>query len=213
MTFNPKPKPVRDSRKKKPVKRITSVCVDCGAWWRGGASEEWHEPDCEHELPVITKRERKTERQMVNEALDELCRRITTWRDGVKCVIHTDGCGHQSQWGHVIPQNACGYLVHNLSNSFRQSDTCNLLHRSVQHPYYRWYEGKFGRKALDMLEEVRKNAPKGGMSTVEMWELRTTYAMMYHNRHQYPVHDTAELVKAGYYGTVIRDAWIKEGRI
>ena len=101
MNFNPKPKPVRESAKRKPVKRITSVCVDCGAWWRGGASEEWHEPDCEHELPVITKRERKTERQMVNEALDELCRRITTWRDGVKCH-------HSHRWMRTSkPVGAC----------------------------------------------------------------------------------------------------------
>lgn len=213
MTFSPKPKPVRDSRKKKPVKRITSVCVDCGAWWRGGSSGEYHLPDCEGELPIIVKHEHKTELQMVEIALEELCKLITIWRDGVMCVIHDGNCGTQSHLGHVIPRAKSRYLKYSFSNVFRQSDKCNELHRFVQHPYYRWYEGKFGRKALDMLEEARLNAPKDGYSTVELWDFRAEYAMMYHNRHSYPVHDTAELVKDGYYGTVIRDAWIKEGRI
>ena len=212
MPFNPKPKPTRESRKLKP-KRMTSVCVECGSWWRGGASEETHKLDCTKSLPVIVKRERKTERQMVCEALDDICRKITTWRDGVMCVIHGNGCGQQSQWGHVIPQNASSFLVYNLSNSFRQSDTCNLLHRSVQLPYYSWYEGKFGRLALKMLKEAWLNQPKGGLSTVELWELLERYVVMYQSRNQYAVHDLQELVQAGYYGDIIREAWVKEGRI
>ncbi len=208
----PKPKPVRAVKTKK-RKNITSICSDCGALWRGGKTEEWHEPFCQHELPIIVKNANKTERQMVCEALDEIMRLMTTWRDGVKCVIHGNGCYGPSQWGHVIPQGSCSYLVYEPSNSFRQSASCNELHRRVQAPYYDWYRHKFGNLAYTMLIQAWKNAPKGGMSTVELWQLREQYATMYNNRHVYSVHNLVELVEAGFYGNIIREAWIKEGRI
>ena len=212
-TAIPKTKPTKANRPKRTIKKITSICVDCGSWWRGGKAFEEHDPECRHELPVITKNSRKTERQMYQEALDDICRKITTWRDGVMCVIHGDGCGQRSEWGHVIPQGSCSFLVYELSNSFRQSDTCNQIHRFVQAPYYNWYEAKFGSRAYKMLIEAWETAPNGGLSTQGLIELLPVYVEMYHNRYSMNGASLAELIAAGYYGEIIREAWVKDGRI
>lgn len=212
--MHPKPKPApRVKGKKHKPKKITSICVDCGAWWRGGKEFEEHEPGCTHELPVIVKNARKTERQMYEEALDYVCRELTKWRDGVRCVIHGDACGQYSEWGHVIPQGSCSYLVYELSNSFRQSNTCNQTHRFVQAPYYDWYKAKFGQTAYKMLIDAWKTAPNGGLSTQSLIELLPQYVDLYDRRFAMNGSTLAELIEAGYYGDIIREAWIKDGRL
>ncbi len=203
--MTPKPKPERKP-KGKPTK---SICVECGTIWRG--KDEEHEPDCRNGIKVITFRKNKTEKQMYEAALDHMCGLITTWRDEeVMCVIHDYKCGRYGTWGHVIPQGANAWLVYELSNSARQSDTCNLLHRSVQDPYYRWYKDKFGTRAFDMLIEAWKTN-KNGRNAHELFELLLEYVELWNYRH-FAV--TMELkVSKGYYGSIIREAWIKEGRI
>jgi hypothetical protein len=201
-----KPKPAK-AKKKTP--KTKSVCVECGEIWRG--KEVVHDTDCLKALPVITFRKNKTDKQMYEAALDHICRIITEWRDGgVMCVIHDYNCGRISQWGHVVPQGANAYLVYELSNSFRQSDTCNLLHRSVQYPYLNWYKRTFGSLAADMLDDARKEH-KNGRNAQELFDLLIRYVEMYFNRHSY--HNMDEKVAAGYYGEIIKEAWVKEGRI
>ena len=210
----PKPKPapkVRGRRKAKP--KVTSICVSCGSMWRGGKAYEEHDPECTREHPVIVKNANKTERQMFSEALDYVCRELTKWRDGIRCVIHGDACGRYSEWGHVIPQGSCSYLVYELSNSFRQSDTCNQIHRFVQAPYYDWYKAKFGQTAYKMLVEAWRNAPKGGQSTQELIELLPRLVDLYDRRYAMNGATIEQLVEARYYGDIIREAWVKEGRI
>lgn len=211
----PKPKLQKGMRLKKvkSKKKITSICVDCGSWWRGGKDFEEHGIDCQNELPVIVKNARKTERQMYQEALDYLMREITKWRDGVRCVIHGDACGQYSEWGHVIPQGSCSYLVYSLSNSFRQSNTCNQVHRFVQAPYYDWYKAKFGNLAYKMLVDAWRNSPNGGQSTQKLIELLPNYVELYNNRFSMNGATITELVKANYYGEIIKEAWVKDGKI
>jgi len=212
--IRPKPKPTRLMKgKRKTVKKITSMCADCGSWWRGGKEFEIHDPECTRELPVIVKNARKTERQMICEALDYVFRELTKWRDGIRCVIHGDMCGTRSEWGHVIPQGSCSYLVYEPSNSFRQSDTCNQIHRFVQAPYYDWYKAKFGQTAYKMLIEAWKNAPKGGNSTQELIEMLPKYVELYKNRFAMNGATLEQLVEAGFYGEIIQDAWKYDGRI
>ena len=150
---------------------------------------------------------------MYQEALDHVFRELTKWRDGVMCVIHGDGCGQRSEWGHVIPQGSCSYLVYSLSNSFRQSDTCNQVHRFVQAPYYDWYKAKFGQTAYKMLVAAWETSPNGGQSTQELIEALPVYVSMYLNRSSMTGATMEELVLAGCYGDIIREAWIKDGRI
>ena len=207
-----KPKPTKQKRLKK-KKAITSICVQCGYLWHGGAEFEEHDPECTRELPVIVKNSRKTERQMVSEALDHVCRELTKWRDGVRCVIHGDACGRYSEWGHVIPQGSCSYLVYELSNSFRQSEACNLKHRFVQLDYFDWYRHKWGNTAMQMLKDAWHNAPKGGLSTQELVELLAHHVELYDSRHIYTIATLEEKVAAGFYGDIIYNAWAKDGRI
>lgn len=201
-----KPIPSRSRRKQKP--KTKSICVECGEIWRGADSA--HMPDCAQSLDVIRFNKPKTDKQMYEAALDNICRLITTWRDGCKCVIHNDGCGQVSQWSHVIPQGRSAYLVYCLSNSFRQSETCNLLHRSVNAPYYDWYRSTFGERAYKMLIKTWQTK-KGGRK--DLPQLLIQYVDLYKNRHKYSVMYMEDLVRDGYFGEIIRDAWVKEGRI
>lgn len=217
--ITPKPKPAplpkkvkatipqKSKRKAKPKSK--SICVECGEIWRG--PEPMHMPTCTQSLRVIRfKKVNKTDKQMYEAALDDICRLLTAWRDGVMCVIHGNGCGEISQWGHVIPQGANSYLIYELSNSFRQSDKCNLTHRMVQAPYYDWYKATWGLRAYNMLKEAWQTQ-KGGRK--DLPQLLMQYVDLYMNRHRYSVTNREELVTAGYYGEIIKEAWIKDGRI
>jgi hypothetical protein len=202
-----KPKPTKE---KKTSKGRQIICYECATISRKVAE---HSPNCTQTLGVkqFQPKPKKTDAQLYEAALDHLCRLITTWRDGVTCVIHGEGCGSVSQWGHVIPQGSSTVLVHELSNSFRQSDTCNLLHRRVQAPYYDWYKAKFGNLAYTMLIEAwKKNVGKKHTSN-ELRDMVIQYAELYETRYSYL--GLEDLVSAGFYGNIIKEAWIKEGRI
>lgn len=217
--ITPKPKPAplpkkvkatiprKSKRKTKPKSK--SICVECGEIWRG--PEPMHMPTCTKSLRVIRfNKVNKTDKQMYEAALDEICRLLTAWRDGVMCVIHGFGCGNTPQWGHVVPQGANSYLVYELGNGFQQSDTCNLIHRMVQAPYYDWYRNTWGARAYKMLIEAWQTQ-KGGRKDLASLLLR--YVDLYMNRHKYSITNKAELVRDGYYGEIIQEAWRKDGRI
>lgn len=161
------------------------------------------------------KRKLKNPRKALLKEIDKMCRQLTIWRDGCVCVLSdVDGgrCDRVSQWGHVIPQGASGYLKHNLSNSFRQCATHNLLHRSNQAIYLNWYRHKFGSKAFDALtEESKKTYHKFTMADLE--EIRDNLHELIGNTYMMGGATLEQLVDAGYYGSVIRSTWVAEGRI
>lgn len=64
-----------------------------------------------------------------------------------------------------------------------------------------------------MLIDAWRNAPNGGNSTQELIELLPKVVWLYQNRYSMNGASLAELISAGYYGEIIREAWIKEGRI
>ena len=172
-------------------------------------------------MPKPTKKDRpkkkkvKTNRQKLILEISDLCRKITTWRDGCTCVLcEVDGgrCNDVSQWGHVIPQGASGYLKHNLSNSFRQCGSHNTIHKTNQAIYLNWYEHKFGKRAFDMLTEASKKTYHK-FTTPDLWEMRDEMKRLIDSEHLMLGTDIAGLVFEGYYGSIIREAWIKEGRI
>lgn len=216
--IRPKPKPAPripkgktpiKSKRKAPKPKTKSICVECGEIWRG--PEAMHLPLCSNSIRVIRfNKVNKTDKQMYEAALDHICRLITEWRDGCMCVIHGEGCGEYSQWGHVIPQGANAYLVYELSNSFRQSDKCNLVHKIVQAPYFDWYKATWGLRAYEMLKEAWQTQ-KGGQKNLP--QLLMQYVELYENRHNFSLTSREELVAAGYYGEIIKEAWIKDGRI
>jgi len=151
---------------------------------------------------------------MYKEALDSLCRLITIWRDGCTCVLsEVDGskCSNVSQWGHVIPQGGSAYLVYELSNSFRQCSSHNKIHDDVNPLIYPdWYAGKWGSRALRMLKDAQRH---DDYQTAELRDMVITYSDLYDMRFSFSSSTITDRVEAGFYGSIIREAWIKEGRI
>jgi len=205
-----KPKPTKKDRPKK-AKPTKGICPQCAFIFRGTPEHYSH---CQREAKPIVFRKNKTDKQMYEAALDYYCREITTWRDGCMCVIHEGReCGRVSQWGHVFPQGSSAFLVYELSNSFRQSDTCNLLHRSVQAPYYDWYKETFGGLAYKMLVNSWQSNVGHGLNAEELRDKLIEYGDLYELRHSFTNATLEDKVEAGFYGSIIREAWIKEGRI
>jgi len=205
-----KPKPTKKDRPKK-AKPTKGICPQCAYIFRGTPE---HYPHCQKEIPVIVFRKNKTDRQMYKEALDSLCRLITTWRDGCTCVLsEVDGgkCSNVSQWGHVIPQGGSAYLVYELSNSFRQCSSHNKIHDDVNPLIYPdWYANKWGSRALKMLKDAQRHED---YETAELRDMVITYSDLYDMRFSFSSSTLADKVEAGFYGSIIREAWIKEGRI
>lgn len=219
---NTMPLTLKDIRlgKKKPVKtkknrpHVHGICPQCGTIFHGTKSE--HADDCGKEIPAIMVRKRQTDRQLLCMALDELCRLITTCRDGCNCVLaETDGqrCSGGSQWGHVVPQGSSSYLIYNLSNSFRQCESHNGIHRFVQLTFHLWYKNTFGELALDLLEKTQRENPSYKPSIPDLKDKLSLLNYLYENRYYLTNTSMEGKVGALYYGDIIRDAWVKEGRI
>lgn len=212
---HPKPKPTKGMRlkaKKKP--KTKGICPQCAFIFRG---QEEHYPHCQKEIPVIKTIKNKDDRWLYKVALDSLCRLITTWRDGCTCVlVDIDGgkCSHVSNWGHVIPQGGSAFLVYELSNSFRQCSSHNKIHDKINPLIYtEWYGKIWGRRALAMLNQAQLDNRNFDYDTADLRNMVITYSDLYDMRHSFSSSTIEDRVQAGYYGSIIREAWIKEGRI
>jgi len=210
-----KPKPPLKTKGKKRG-HIRGVCPQCGFIWE---TQPAHFPHCQKELDQIRfmSKPYKTKTQIYKMALDRLCQLITEWRDGCKCVLEeSDGvrCGNVSQWGHVIPQNSGSFLVYELSNSFRQCNSHNMIH-DKRNPdiYFSWYAAKWGHKAKDMLNQAWKENIGVDWSDVDYWNKLIELSDLYEMRYSFGTATLEEKVEAGFYGSIIREAWIKDGRI
>ncbi len=209
-----KPKPTKADRPKKSKNHKRGICPQCGYIWQ---TTPEHYPHCPKELDQIAFIKPKTKTQMYKAALDRLCQLITTWRDGCKCVLEdVDGvhCGSVSQWGHVIPQNNGAFLVYELSNSFRQCDSHNLIH-DKRNPdlYFSWYASKWGHKAKDMLNKAWRENVGIQWNETDYWNRLIELSDLYDMRYSFGSASLEDKIEAGFYGTIIRDAWIKEGKI
>ena len=166
-------------------------------------------------MRLKAKKKPKTNRQKLIIEISNLCREITKWRDGCTCVLsQSDGgrCNDVSQWGHVVPQGASGFLKHNLSNSFRQCGSHNTIHKTNQLIYHNWYRHKFGSRALDLLEDASKKTYHK-FTIPDLWEMKDNLKTLLDKSRQMSGATLAELIDAGFYGSIIREAWIKEGKI
>ena len=154
---------------------------------------------------------------MYKEALDSLCRLITTWRDGCTCVLaNVDGskCSHISQWGHVVPQGGSAFLIYELSNSFRQCSSHNKIHDDANPLIYtEWYRGKWGHRALEMLKQAQIDNRNFDYDTADLRNMVIEYSDLYDMRFSFSTATLEDKVEAGFYGKLIREAWIKDGRI
>ena len=162
-------------------------------------------------------RKQKTNRQKLILQISDLCRQITIFRDACTCVLSSvDGvrCNDVSQWGHVIPQGASGFLKHSLSNSFRQCGSHNTIHKYNQSIYLEWYRERFGNTAIKMLRDASL-VTYHKFTIQDLIDRRDEYKRMLEDLQRRAVFgETIEdLVIKGYYGEIIQEAWIKDGRI
>lgn len=211
LSVAPCPKP-KKRRKNKPKKR--GICPSCGTFFIGPAV---HSPECLGEIPPIITIKKKTESQLLIAAQSDVCRYLTAWIYGdVWCVLEdVDGahCGGMPQWGHVIPQGQSGWLRNNPSNFARQCAAHNVLHKNGDPIYFLWYQHKFGRLALEMLREESKAHQGIEIPIIGMRDNLKMLSALYDNRFTVNVCDMESMVAAGYYGSVVKAAWEKEGRI
>lgn len=203
------PKPTRPPKAKKSKKN--GICPQCGFIWK---LEEAHYPHCQRDMKCLVFLKTKTRRWLYNEAMDALCRLIVEWRDGCTCVIADSKCSNVPNWGHVIPQNGCAVLVHNLSNSFRQCSSHNKIHDKINPLIYtEWYRHQFGNLALEMLKLAQMDNPIDTRTDDELFSQLVDLSDLYDMRFGFSVSTIEEKVEAGFYGYIIREAWIKDGRI
>lgn len=170
--------------------------------------------------PPKGKKRTKPRRKVLEMQIEAIVKMIVFWRDGGECVekeIDGGRCGGKMNWGHFIPRSRSKFLKYDLA-TFVQCDSHNLIHDSRKtgggDPIFGlWFTKKFGVFALEKLSEVQREHTDGKNHTIpELEEMLAHYDELYQNRF-YVSLDTMSLVKAGYYGKIIREAWIKEGRI
>lgn len=156
----------------------------------------------------------KSRRKVLEAQIEAIVKQIIFWRDGAACVESTiDGgrCGGKLNWGHFIPRSRSKYLKYDLA-TFVQCDSHNLIHDSRKtgggDPIFSlWLSKTFGLDALEAIsQEQRDHIGEKDRSIPELEEMLEHYDNLYQNRF-YVNLDIPSLVKAGYYGEIIRKAW------
>ncbi len=209
----PKPKPIKKPKPKTPKGK--GICPQCAFIFRG--RNVGHNPHCAKEFKSIIFNKGKTDKQMYEAACDSLCRLLVEWRDGCTCVLSSvDGavCSSVPNWGHVIPQGGSAFLVYELSNSFRQCSSHNQIHDKVNPLLYTgWYRDTWGKTAFEMLKTAQIENRGHGLNEVDLCNKLFYLNDLYEMRYAFGSASIEDKVQVGFYGDIIREAWIKEGRI
>jgi len=157
-----------------------------------------------------------TPRQRMEVKLEDMCKQIVHWRDGLECLdVNLDGsrCGGGIQFGHVIPRKQSYWLKYSLSNVGDQCRNHNGMHDRGDPIHIMAFEAKFGKQSLIALRETAKEHAPGKQPMTEMEEMLSELSRLYEERFAHGTDTLAELVEAGYYGEIVKDVWTKEGRI
>lgn len=160
------------------------------------------------------RKQSKPRRKILEAQIEAMVKQIVFWRDGGECVErNVDGgrCGGKMNWGHFIPRSRSKYLKYDLA-TFVQCDNHNLIHDSKRtgggDPIFGlWFAKTFGLEALEAMSREQREHLNGKDRTIpELEEMLAHYDELYQNRY-YVELDTPSLVKAGYYGKIIQDAY------
>jgi len=209
------PKPTRFPKKGKRKAKPRQICPRCGVYSIG---DEMHDTLCDHSIPIIRfPRVKKTEKQLLEMAVEVLIKKIVWWLWGGECVLkEMDGvnCWGVPTLGHVIARQYSAFLKWNLSNNAVQCQGHNGIHEHGDPIYFIWYEKKFGRLALEMLRAIgkQKSKEKVELSVLELRDLLAQLNELNDDTHAHGMDTLSELVDAGYLGDIIKDAWVKEAR-
>lgn len=162
--------------------------------------------------PKGKKKLSKSRRKILEAQLEAIVKQIVFWRDGAECVLkHIDGgrCGGKLNWGHFVPRSRSRWLKYDLA-TFVQCDSHNLIHDSRKtgggDPIFGlWFSKTFGLPALEAISDEQRGHIGGNQSVPELEEMLAHYDELYQNRYFVKL-EVLDLVRAGYYGEVIRKA-------
>jgi hypothetical protein len=155
-------------------------------------------------------------RKILEKQIEEMVKLIVCWRDGATCVMNGfGGCGNGLMWNHFIAQGQSHWLKFDLGNVHWGCGNHNLLDYRGSKVFAIWFSETFGHQAMFAMEIERQShtGANGKRSIPELEAMLERYDELYQNRYMHGSDDLHEEVKGGYYGDVIRTAWIKEGRL
>ena len=158
----------------------------------------------------------KPKRAILERQIEDMCKQIVFWRDACLCVeVDIDGvrCGGGIQWGHYIPRKQSRWLKYEIGNTFAQCRNHNNLHDKGAQTMGVWFASTFGVDAAKAMEAERDMHRGEKNKTVqELEDYLASLDQLYQNRYTTDL-DLLSLVRGGFYGDVIRKAWLDEGRI
>jgi hypothetical protein len=149
----------------------------------------------------IEKQRKKLERQ-----IEDIVKLIIFWRDGQSCVMSKmDGarCGNGLMWNHFIGQKQSHYLRLDLGNVFCGCGNHNMLDFHGDKTLSIWFMQTFGVQTAAALNQQKLLHAGHKWQLDELELLLVHYDNLYQNRF-YVELDLQSLIKAGYYGEIIR---------
>lgn len=160
----------------------------------------------------------KSRRKILEQQLEAMVKQIIFWRDGQECVQHgLDGarCGNGLMWGHYVAQKQSHWLKYDLGNVFVQCGNHNLLDHNGDKSYSVWFANTFGQEAANATVMCGIEHRGIKRTIAELEEMLAHYDHLFENRFYADENGNLlnELVKAGYYGYIIKAAWIKDGKL
>jgi hypothetical protein len=156
----------------------------------------------------------KPRRKILEKQVEAMVKQIIAWRDGQVCVMGSiDGarCQNGLMWNHLIAQGQSSWLKFDLGNVFWGCGNHNLLDKLGDKVLAEWFVNTFGAKCLTALrvEATKAKNEKRTRKTFELEEMLAHYDELYQDRYFVEM-DTQSLIRAGYYGEVIREALGKD---
>jgi len=145
-------------------------------------------------------------KKILENQLADIAKMIIAWRDGQVCVMgQIDGarCGNGLMWNHFIAQGQSAWMRHDLGNIYWGCGSHNMLDKWGDPILGIWVQDTLGSKAVLALRAEAKAHVKVERTEYELEQLLAHYDELYQNRF-YVNLDLQSLIKAGYYGEIVR---------
>ena len=157
----------------------------------------------------------KPRRKILEMQLEAMVKQIVFWRDGSECVergIDGGRCNSVLQWGHFIPRHQSRHLKYDLA-TFCQCGSHNYLHDKGAQTMGVWFTQTFGATAAFEIDRIAREHANTKQPTIqELEDLLVYYDELYQGR-KFVKLELNSLVAAGYYGEIIKSAWMQDGRL
>ena len=154
-------------------------------------------------------------RAILKRQVADIAKEIIAWRDGQQCVFRNMSggmCGGQLEWNHIIRQSASPILALNLGNAVCGCRNHNFAEKNGDGTTQAWYALTFGGTAWNDLRAAQEFYKGKNYREYELEEMLAYYDQLFQNR-LYVDLDLKSLIRAGYYGEIVKAAWVKDGRL